>query len=44
MYPTDEAPGYWVAMANWDGQWYQQIADVGIPEPAARWTTSARST
>jgi len=33
MYPTDGAPGYWVAMANWDGQWYQQIADVGYPNP-----------
>ncbi|HVD23850.1 MAG TPA: hypothetical protein VNC23_12220, partial [Lapillicoccus sp.] len=33
MYPTGEAPGYWVVMANWDGQWYQQIADVGYPNP-----------
>ena len=33
MYPTDEAPGYWVVMGNWDGQWYQQIADAGYPNP-----------
>lgn len=32
-YPTDEAPGYWVVMGNWDGQWYQQIANQGYPSP-----------
>ncbi|MDQ6716430.1 MAG: hypothetical protein M3Z83_10010, partial [Actinomycetota bacterium] len=32
-YPTDEAPGYWVVMGNWDGQWYQQIANQGYPNP-----------
>ena len=31
MFPTDEAPGYWVVMGNWDGQWYQQIATHGYP-------------
>ncbi len=33
MFPTDEAPGYWVVMGNWDGQWYQQIATLGYPNP-----------
>jgi hypothetical protein len=33
MFPTDEAPGYWVVMGNWDGQWYQQIATQGYPNP-----------
>jgi hypothetical protein len=36
MYPTDEAPGYWVVMGNWDGQWYRQIADVGYPNSLPR--------
>ncbi len=31
MFPTDRAPGYWVVMGNWDGQWYQQIATQGYP-------------
>ncbi len=31
MFPTDKAPGYWVVMGNWDGQWYQQIATQGYP-------------
>ncbi len=31
MFPTDPAPGYWVVMGNWDGQWYQQIATHGYP-------------
>ena len=31
MFPTDKAPGYWVVMGNWDGQWYQQIATHGYP-------------
>ncbi len=33
MFPTDTAPGYWVVMGNWDGQWYQQIATSGYPNP-----------
>jgi hypothetical protein len=33
MFPTDAAPGYWVVMGNWDGQWYQQIATTGYPNP-----------
>lgn len=31
MFPTEKAPGYWVVMGNWDGQWYQQIATHGYP-------------
>lgn len=33
MFPTDAAPGYWVVMGNWDGQWYHQIATEGYPNP-----------
>lgn len=33
LYPTPAAPGYFVATANWDGQWYHEIADVGYPVP-----------
>ncbi len=33
MFPTGEAPGYWAVMGNWDGQWYQQIATHGYPNP-----------
>ena len=33
LYPTPAAPGYFVAMANWDGQWYHEIADLGYPVP-----------
>ncbi len=31
MYPTGKAPGYLVVMGNWDGQWYQYIANHGYP-------------
>ena len=31
LFPTDKAPGYWVVMGNWDGQWYQEIATHGYP-------------
>ena len=33
LYPTPAAPGYFVAMANWDGQWYHEISDLGYPVP-----------
>lgn len=33
LYPTPEAPGYFVVLANWDGQWYHEIADLGYPNP-----------
>lgn len=33
LYPTPAAPGYFVVTANWDGQWYHEIADVGYPVP-----------
>ena len=33
LYPTSAAPGYFVALANWDGQWYHEIADLGYPVP-----------
>ena len=33
MFPTTAAPGYWTVMGNWDGQWYQQIATQGYPDP-----------
>ena len=33
LYPTPAAPGYFVVTANWDGQWYHEIADAGYPVP-----------
>ncbi len=33
LYPTPAAPGYFVVTANWDGQWYHEIADLGYPSP-----------
>lgn len=33
LYPTPAAPGYFVVTANWDGQWYHEIADLGYPNP-----------
>lgn len=33
LYPTPAAPGYFVVTANWDGQWYHEIADLGYPVP-----------
>ena len=33
LYPTSAAPGYFAVTANWDGQWYHEIADVGYPVP-----------
>jgi hypothetical protein len=29
--PQPAAPGYWAALTNWDGQWYQTIALHGYP-------------
>jgi hypothetical protein len=34
MFVTEEtgaSPGYWQLLTNWDGQWYQQIAEHGYP-------------
>lgn len=33
LYPTPAAPGYFVVTANWDGQWYHEIAEAGYPVP-----------
>ena len=33
IFPTPAAPGYWPLMANWDGQWYHEIAELGYPDP-----------
>jgi hypothetical protein len=33
LYPTPQAPGYFAVTANWDGQWYHEIADLGYPVP-----------
>ena len=33
IFPTPASPGYWPAMANWDGQWYHEIASLGYPDP-----------
>jgi hypothetical protein len=30
-YPSPADPGYAVVAANWDGQWYRRIADLGYP-------------
>ena len=32
---TPSSPGYWTATTNWDGQWYQEIADRGYPRHLA---------
>lgn len=29
--PPTASPGYWDVIANWDGQWYAQIAQQGYP-------------
>jgi hypothetical protein len=33
LFPEPAAPGYWPVMANWDGQWYHEIARFGYPDP-----------
>jgi hypothetical protein len=33
IFPTPAGPGYWPVMANWDGQWYHEIAVLGYPDP-----------
>jgi len=33
IFPTPAGPGYWPVMANWDGQWYHEIASLGYPDP-----------
>ena len=33
LFPEPAAPGFWPVMANWDGQWYHEIAVVGYPDP-----------
>jgi len=35
-FPQAEAPGYFDAMTNWDGQWYQLIATSGYPHELPR--------
>ena len=30
-YPSPADPGYSLIAANWDGQWYRRIAEVGYP-------------
>ena len=43
-FPQAEAPGYFDAMTNWDGQWYQLIATSGYLARACRGLGTARST
>ncbi|MBK8468839.1 MAG: hypothetical protein IPL45_03305 [Actinomycetales bacterium] len=33
IFPTPAAPGYFPVTANWDGQWYHEIAELGYPDP-----------
>lgn len=33
LFPEPAQPGYWPIMANWDGQWYHEIAEFGYPVP-----------
>lgn len=30
-FPTENSPGYWGVVSNWDGQWYRSIAESGYP-------------
>ena len=41
VHPTPASPGYLTALTNFDGQWYQQIAEHGYPTVLRRWSRGA---